>query len=158
MLPFYYRSAKQDYRGLTAYLTAQIREGDRVVMGNPIYIHVVLHHLGIYPDGRHYVIPARKVGPDELEYAVEVRHKGVSFTVLYSRAHWFKYFQDAGRLWIVSDKRNAKMLRDEFSCVFKGYFDGSFVNLERFPIDASLYLFLWDPKGTREKGLDLPLD
>jgi len=40
----------------------------------------------------------------------------------------------------------------------KGYFDGSFLNLNRFPTDASMYLFLWDPKSPEERGIELPIE
>jgi hypothetical protein len=43
-------------------------------------------------------------------------------------------------------------------CVLKGYFDGSFLNFRRFPTDASIYLLLWDPRSTNEKGIDIPLE
>jgi hypothetical protein len=42
--------------------------------------------------------------------------------------------------------------------VLKGYFDGSFLNHDRFPADGSLYLFLWDPRSPNEKGIDLPIE
>ena len=42
--------------------------------------------------------------------------------------------------------------------VLKGFFDGSFSNFRRFPEDASMYLFLWDPKSPREKGMDIPIE
>jgi hypothetical protein len=41
--------------------------------------------------------------------------------------------------------------------VLKGFFDGSFVNFDRFPRDASIYLFLWDPKDPDERGIDIPI-
>jgi hypothetical protein len=158
ILPLYYRSEKQDYKGLVTYLKGQLRDGDRIVVGNAMYINVVLHHFGIYPKSRHYVIPARRVSQDELEYNVDGIYQNVRFAVTYSKSHWFKYFNDGTRLWIVSDKANAKILRERFSPILKGYFDGSALNMERFPSDASLYLFLWDPKSPGEKGIDFSFD
>jgi len=32
------------------------------------------------------------------------------------------------------------------------------LNLNRFPTDASVYLFLWDPSAPNEKGIDLPIE
>jgi hypothetical protein len=61
-------------------------------------------------------------------------------------------------LWIVSDKKNAKRFKEEVPCVFKGYFDGSFLNFNRFPTDVSMYLFLWDPNSPDEKGIDMPIE
>jgi hypothetical protein len=40
----------------------------------------------------------------------------------------------------------------------KGYFDGSFSHFRRFPSDASMYLFLWDPKSSGEKGIDIRIE
>jgi hypothetical protein len=37
-------------------------------------------------------------------------------------------------------------------------FDGSFLNFNRFPTDASMYLFLWDPSTPKEKGINLPFE
>jgi len=158
ILPFYYRSEKQDYKGLVTYLKGQLRDGDRIVVGNASYINVVLHHFGIYPKSRHYVIPARRVSQDEFEYNVDGIFQNARFAVTYSKSHWFKYFNDGTRLWIVSDKANAKILRERFSPILKGYFDGSALNMERFPSDVSLYLFLWDPESPGEKGIDMPIE
>ena len=47
--------------------------------------------------------------------------------------------------------------RKVFPCVLKGYFDGSFAMFRRFPSDASMYLFLWDPQSSGEKGIDIPM-
>jgi uncharacterized membrane protein len=44
------------------------------------------------------------------------------------------------------------------SIVLKGYFDGSFASFRRFQDDASMYLFLSDPKSPEEKGIDMPID
>jgi hypothetical protein len=41
---------------------------------------------------------------------------------------------------------------------WKGYFDGSFLNFTKFPADASMYLFLLDPKSPGEKGIDMPIE
>jgi hypothetical protein len=46
----------------------------------------------------------------------------------------------------------------ESPAVLKGFFDGSFANFDRFPRDASIYLFLWDPKSPKEKGIDMPIE
>jgi hypothetical protein len=58
----------------------------------------------------------------------------------------------------VVGKHKAKELKMNSPAVFKGYFDGSFLNFNRFPTDASIYLFLWDPSSPNEKGIDLPLE
>ena len=157
-LPFYYRSEKQDYRGLMGYLKGQLRNGDKIIAGNLVQIGVMLHHLGVYPEGRHYAIPVRKVSESEVEYYVNVAYQNITFTILCSKSHWFNYLADGSRLWIVADKKNAKLLKESLPCVLKGYFDGSVLNLNRFPTDASVYLFLWDPSAPNEKGIDLPIE
>jgi len=45
-----------------------------------------------------------------------------------------------------------------FPFVLKGYFDGSFAHFRRFPSDASMYLFLWNPRSSEEKGVDIPIE
>jgi hypothetical protein len=154
----YYRSEKQDYRGLVTYLKGQLRDGDKVIVGNPIYIGVMLHYFGVYPDGRHHAIPAHKVSDEELEHRMTLLYRNIRFTITYSRSHWFEYLKDGSRLWIVADKENAKMIMERIPCPLKGYFDGSFLNMVKFPTDVSLYLFLWDPKSPNEKGIDMPTD
>jgi hypothetical protein len=156
ILPLYYRSEKQDYRGLATYLKGQLRNGDKIVMGNPTYIGVLLHHLGVYPEGRHYVIPAWKVSEGEFEHRIDLVYQGITFTVLYSKSHWFRYIGKSSRLWIVADEKNATIVEERLPCVLKGVFDGRFFNLKRFPTDASIYLFLCDPSSPDEKGLDFP--
>jgi len=159
VLPFYYRSEKQDYRGLVAYLKGQLRDGDKIVAGNPVYIGMMLHYFGIYPERRQYVIPGWKVSENEVENRFFLDFGGKRFTILSSQSHWFKYLADGGRLWIVADKQNAKIIKQRLpSSILKGYFDGSFFGLKKFPEDGSIYLFLWDPKSPGEKGIDIPMD
>jgi len=157
ILPLYYRSEKQDYRGLVIYLKGQLQNGDKIIVGNPIYITVMLHYFAVYPEGRHYAVPAYKVSEKEFEYKVNLIYQNIKFTITYSQSYWFKYFSDGSRLWIVADKKNARMIMDKIPCILKGYFDGSFLNMSRFPTDASLYLLLWDPRSPNEKGIDIPL-
>ena len=158
ILPLYYRSEKQDYRGLVTYLKGQLRDGDKIIVGNALYISVMLHYFGVYPEGRHYVIPAWRVSEKEFEHRITLIYQGIKFTIAYSRSYWFKYFTDGSRLWIVADKKNADIIMQRTSCALKGYFDGSFLNMTRFPTDASLYLLLWDPKLPNEKSIDMPFD
>jgi hypothetical protein len=56
------------------------------------------------------------------------------------------------------DKWTAKKMKGNSPAVFKAYFDGSFLNFNRFPTEASLYLFLWDPSSPNERGIDLPIE
>ena len=158
IIPLYYRSEKQDYRGLVTYLKGHLLNGDKIIVGNPYYISVMLHYFGIYPEGRHYVFPARKVSEKEYEHRVALTYKGIHFVIAYSKSYWFNYFTDGSRLWIAASKANAKTIMEKTPCVLKGYFDGSFLNFRRFPTDASIYLLLWDPGSPNEKGIDIPLE
>jgi hypothetical protein len=116
------------------------------------------HHLGVYPEGRHYVIPKWRVSESEFESRVDLSYRNIPFTIIHSTSHWFKYLGEENRLWIVADKTNAKIIKERLPCVLKGFFDGSFFNLKRFPTDASIYLFLFDPLSPGEKGIDMPVD
>ena len=159
ILPLYYRSEKQDLRGIATYLKGQLKNGDKIVVGNVTFIPAMLHYFGAHPTNRYHTIPAWKVSENEIEYRIGLDYRNIKFTFLYSEAHWFQYFRDGERLWIVADKINGKILKEKFPCtLLKGYFDGSFLNLTRFPSDASLYLFLWDPNSPNEKGIDIPIE
>jgi hypothetical protein len=158
ILPLYYRSEKQDYRGVVTYLKGQLKDGDKIIVGNVLYISVMLHYFGVHTEGRHQIIPVWKVSEQEFEHRMSLVYKNIRFTIIYSKSYWFKYLMDGNRLWIVADKRNAKMIMQNFPCPLKGYFDGSFLNFNRFPDDASIYLFLWDPKSPDEKGIDIPIE
>jgi hypothetical protein len=157
-LPFYYRSEKQDYRGVVTYLKGHLKDGDKIIVGNAMYISVMLHYFGVHPAGRHQIIPAWKVSELEFEHRMPLVYKGIRFTIIYSKSHWFRYFTDGSRLWIASDKKDAKMIMQILHCPLKGYFDGSFLNFNRFPMDASIYLLLWDPQSPDEKGIDMPIE
>jgi hypothetical protein len=39
-----------------------------------------------------------------------------------------------------------------------GRFDGSFANFSRFPTNASMYLFLWDPQSPKEEAIKIPME
>jgi hypothetical protein len=158
ILPLYYRSEKQDYRGLVNYLKSQLREGDKIVVGNPSYIPVMLHYFQIYPNDRHHVIPVWRVSENEYEHRIGLIYQKTRFTILSSRSYWFKYLTDGSRLWLVADRENAIWIKQRFSCTPKGYFDGSFLNMTRFPMDVSLYLFLCNPNSPQEKGIDMQID
>jgi len=158
ILPLYYRSEKQDFRGLVTYLRGRIRDGDKIIVGGTAFIPSILHYFGVYPRARHYVIPAFKVSEQEIEYRTHLVYQNVKFTILYSKSNWFQYFSDGSRLWIVANKEHAKRFKQESRCILKGYFDGSFLNFSRFPTDVSMYLLLWDPKSPDEKGIEMPIE
>jgi len=157
-LPLYYSSEKQDFRGLVNYLKGQLRDGDKIIVGNVSYFHPILHYFGAYPKNRQHVIPGRKFPGGEIEYAIGIIYRTNTFNIIYSKSHWFRYFTDGSKLWIIADKLNGKRLQEEYSCVLKGYFDGSFFSTARFPTNASMYLFLWDPKSPNEKGINMSIE
>jgi uncharacterized membrane protein len=157
ILPLYYRSEKEDFRGLVNYLKTQLRDGDRIIVGTELYIPGMLHYFGIHPEDRLYLLPTRKVSEEEIEYIIPLVMQNKTFTVSYSKTYWHQYIGDGNRLWIVLNKTMAKEISKSPLFILKGYFDGSFLNFNRFPTDASMYLFLCDPFSLEEKGIDIPI-
>jgi hypothetical protein len=157
MLPLYYRAEKQDFRGLGNYLKRELRDGDKIIAGTIAYVPGILHYLGVYPQGQHYVYSSRKVSEEEVEYRFFLSNQNNKFILSYSYRFWMQYAAEGSRLWIVVEGMTAKEIKKNTPSVLKGVFDGSFANFERFPVDASLYLFLWDPKSPQEKGIDIPI-
>jgi uncharacterized membrane protein len=158
ILPLYYRSEKQDFRGLTTYLKSHLREGDKLFVGNLFYNVGLLHYFGIYPTARHHDVSFRKISEKEKEFIVPLMYRNKTFPVFNSEHCCSQYVTDGSRLWIIVSKSTAKSFKNGSPAAFRGYFDGSFLNFNRFPFDASLYLFLWDPKSPQEKGIDVPID
>jgi uncharacterized membrane protein len=159
ILPLYYRSEKQDFRGLVNYLNSQLRDGDKIFAKTFTYIPGMLHYFGIYPRNRHYAVPiVWKTPGKDFELKVSLLSQGRVFTVYHSNISYAQYVADGNRLWILTGKETAKQIKKNFPCVLKGRFDGSFANFRRFPSDASMYLFLWDPQSPGEKGIDFPAD
>jgi hypothetical protein len=156
ILPLYYRAEKEDFRGLVNYLKGQLREGDKLFDSDMAYIPGILHYFGVYPEKRHYEIPYYKVTTNEIEFRKSFAFRNRNYTIYSSRACCDQYIRDGNRLWIIAGDRG----RFEYNpdCVLKGYFDGSFLNFNRFPTDASMYLFLWDPQSPDQKGIDMPID
>jgi hypothetical protein len=158
ILPLYYRSEKQDFRGLVSFLKNHLKEGDKIFVETAGYIPGILHYFGIHPEGRHHTVPFWK-GPEiEIEYRKTFIYQNKMFTIYYSKKCCTQYVADGNRLWIVVGKWTAKKIRETSPCVLKGYFDGSYLNFSRFPTDASTYLFLWDLKSPNEKGIDIPIE
>jgi hypothetical protein len=158
ILPLYYRAEKEDFRGLVNYLKGQIREGDKLFVSEMAYTPGLLHYFGVYPEGRHYSIPYYKVSENEIEFRRSFIFQNRSYTIYYSRTCCTRYIADGSRLWIIAGTRTAKIIKGNSPSVLKGYFDGSFLNFNKFPTDASIYLFLWDPKSPEEKGIDMPIE
>jgi hypothetical protein len=158
ILPLYFHSQKQDFRGLVAYLKTQLKERDKIFDAEMGYMPGILHYFGQYPEGRHYQIPFKKVSENEVEFMKSFLYRNRRFTIYSSRRCFDQYTADGSRLWIIVDKENAKKYRGDPSYIFKGYFDGSFLNFSKFPEDASMYLFLRDPLSPGEKGIDMPIE
>ena len=159
ILPLYYRSEKQDFRGLVNYLNSQLRDGDKIFVKTLTYVPGILHYFKVYPQNRYYEIPfGWKTPGEEFEFRMTLVSQGRVFTIYHSNIPYAQYVADGNRLWIITGKEAAKEIKNSFPCVLKGFFDGSFANFRRFPSDASMYLFLWDPKSPGEKGIDMPID
>jgi hypothetical protein len=159
ILPLYYRSEKEDFRGLATYLKSQLREGDKIFINAIVYLPGILHYFGVHPEGRHFIASfgSESVGIAELRKSFIYRNQ--VFTIYHSNTCCAQYIADGRRLWIiVGTKRDAKELKNNSPCILKGYFDGSFLNFKKFPTDASIYLFLWDPKSPDEKGIEMPIE
>jgi hypothetical protein len=160
IFPLYYQSEKQDFRGLVNYLKSQVRDGDEIIIvgGGGAHIIGLLHYFGVYPEGRHYIIPSRKISEGETESRISLIGQRTKFIISHSNTYWMQRVAEGKRLWFLTGEIGAKKFGQNFPFVFKGYFNGSFLNLDRFPTDASMYLFLWDPKSPDEKGIDMPVE
>ena len=158
ILPPYYHAEKEDFRGLVNYLRGQLRGGDKLFDSDMAYTPGILHYFGVYPEGRHHLIPYYKVSENEIEFRKSFIFQNRSYTVYCSRTCCIRYIADGSRLWIIAGDTMAKKFKENSPAIFKGYFDGSFLNFNKFPTDASMYLFLWDPKSPGEKGIDMPIE
>jgi hypothetical protein len=158
ILPFYYCSEKQDLRGLVSYLTNHLQEGDKIFVEATGYFPGMLHYLGAHPEGHLHRIRLYENAEGKREYRKSFTYRNTTYTIYYSKSCCTEYVRDGSRLWIVVGKFTAKKIKDESPYVLKGYFDGSFLNFNKFPADASIYLFLWDPKSPGEKGIEIPID
>ncbi len=158
ILPLYYRSEKQDLKGLVDYLKVHLREGDKILDGGMGYMPGILHYFGTYPTGRHQIVTFRRDAEKGLYVEVPFIYKNKIYTLNWSSICCDQYVADGARLWIVVGESIAKKFIEDHSFVFKGYFDGSFLNFKEFPSDASMYLFLYDPRSPEEKGIDWPME
>lgn len=157
VIPLYYRSEKQDLRGLVTYLKGQVRNGDTVFLESAGNLPGILHYFGIPPGGRHYTATTWKAAGGKIAYRKSFFYQNKQITVYHSDSCCSQYVSDGNRVWIVVGARGAKSIPADAPCVLKGFFDGSFLNFRRFPEDASLYLYLWDPTSAGEKGLEIPM-
>jgi uncharacterized membrane protein len=158
ILPLYYRSEKQDFKGLVAYLKTHLKEGDKIFVGATGSMPPILHYFGVYPEHRHHIMSFWKESGKIIKVEKSFVYQNKIVTIIYSKTCCTEYVTGGNRLWIIMDKWTAKKMKENSPAVFKGYFDGSFLNFNRFPTEASLYLFLWDPSSPEEKGIDMPID
>ena len=158
ILPLYYRYQKQDYRGLVAYLKVHLRDGDRVFTETEAHMPGILHYFGVYPKDRHHVVKSWKDSENRTGYKISFIFQNKNITMFSSKTCCSQYVHDGSRLWIVVGKWTAKYIKENSPSVLKGYFDGSFLNFNKFPADGSIYLFLWDPKSPQEKGINMPIE
>jgi len=158
ILPAYYRFEKEDFRGLVNYLKNHLKQGDKLLDMDIAYAPGILHYFGIFPQERHYTAFLHKVSENESELRVSFAYQDRRYVIYFSKSWIDRYISDGCRLWIIAGSKSAKEVQKNSRCVLKGYFDGSFLNFNRFPMDASIYLFLCDPKSTEEKGIDMPIE
>ena len=158
ILPLYYRSEKMNLRGLVAYLKEHLREGDEIFVVSASLMPGILHYFGVVPTTRQDIFyPIMNAG-EKVGDQIPFIYRNRPFTLTCSKTCCNQFITDGSRVWIVVFKRLAKDFTETYPVVLKGYFDGSFLSLERFPTDASMYLFLWDPQSPDEKGIDLPIE
>jgi hypothetical protein len=158
ILRFYYPAEKQDLRGLATYLKNQVQTGDAVFVAMRAYLPGILHYFGVHPRGRHQILALSKDPGKGIELPIYLVEQNKGFTIYHSDTCCVQYLNPENRVWIVVARSEAKKLKEESPYVPKGYFDGSFANYRKFPTDASMYLFLWDPKSPNEKGIDMIFD
>jgi hypothetical protein len=158
ILPLYYRSEKQDFKGLVTYLKAHLKEGDKIFVGATGNMPPILHYFGVYPKQRHHIMTFWKDSEKIIKVQRSFTYQNKILTIIYSKTCCTEYVTGGNRLWIIMDEWTAKKMKESSPAVFKGYFDGSFLNFSRFPTDASMYLFLWDPSSPNERGIDMPIE
>jgi hypothetical protein len=158
ILPLYYRYEKQDLRGLVKYLSSQLRDRDKIFDSNRSYSPGILHYFGVHPESRHHFVLTWYDREGQIGFMKSFLYQNKTITIFHSKACCSQYVADGNRLWILVGKPVALNLKKYSPFVLKGYFDGSFLNLSKFPEDNSIYLFLFDPLSSEEKGIDMPIE
>jgi hypothetical protein len=158
ILPLYYRSQKEDFRGLVNYLKDHLRQGDKLLDIDIARTPGILHYFGSLPQKRLYTVSLHRLSENESELRGSFIYQNRKYVIYCSRSWSDRYISEGNRLWVIAGHDSAKRLRSNSHCVLKGYFDGSFLNFRRFPTDASIYLFLCDPNSPEEKGIDVPIE
>jgi uncharacterized membrane protein len=149
ILPLYYQSERQDFRGLVSFLEVQLQDGDKIFVKSVAYIPGMLHYFRVHPESRHHNFPVwLENSGKEIVARVTIVGKYKRFTIHYSSSGYGRYLLDEGRLWIVAGKQAGEEIKKKSPFAFQRVFDGSFSHFRRFPEDASMYLFLWDSEGS----------
>ncbi len=156
--PLYYRSEKMNFRGLATYLRSHLKEGDKIFVVSTSLMPGILYYLGALPPRRHHKASPITESGQTVGYEIPFLYRGNGHSLIYSENCCNQWMGEKNRLWLVVFKWRAKDLIGKTPAVLKGYFDASYLNYDRFPADASMYLFLWDPKSPGEKGIDLPIE
>ena len=157
-IPLYYRSEKMDFRGLSTYLRAHLKKGDKIFVVATSLMPGILYYLGALPPRRHHKASPINESGQTIGYEIPFLYRDNIHSLIYSENCCNQWIGEGNRLWIVVFKWRAKDLIGKTPAVLKGYFDASYLNYDRFPADASMYLFLWDPKSPEDKGIEIPIE
>lgn len=158
VFPLYYRSEKMDFRGLSTYLRDHLQEGDKIFVVTTALMPGILYYLGALPPWRHHKASPIIESDQIVGYEIPFVYRNKTFPLIYSERCCNQWIKEGGRLWIIVFKWKAKDMIGKTPAVLKGYFDGRFLNHDHFPADASMYLFLWNPKSPNGKGIKMADD
>ena len=158
ILSYYYRSEKMDFKSLAVYLKANLRERDKIFVVSPALMPGILHYFGNIPIGRQDILYPIAESGEIMGYYSPLVYEHSIYSMYYSKKCCNQYVADGNRLWIIVFKQLAKDFKKGSPAVLKESFNGKVLNLHRFPTDASMYLFLWDPKLPKEDGVDIPIE
>jgi hypothetical protein len=156
-LSYYYDSEKMDFRRLTTYLKTHLKEKDKIFVVSPSLMPGLLHYFGNIPIGRQDILYPIIESGEIVGYYSPLVYEHSTYSIYYSKRCCNQYVADGSRLWIIVFKQLAKDFKKGSPAVLKESFNGKVLNLHRFPTDASMYLFLWDPRLPDEKGVDIPI-
>ncbi len=118
----------------------------------------ILFYFGITPVSRHYTARIVKQGDKLVGLKRSFYYNRNEYIIYYSNTCCEQYIADGSRLWIVVGKSGRVEVEKNLSCKRMGYFDGSFLNYNKFPANASMYLFLCDPSPSNQNRKDILFD
>jgi uncharacterized membrane protein YcgQ (UPF0703/DUF1980 family) len=112
ILPFYYHTQKQDYRGLVLFLKPHFRSGDKIFDGDRMHTLGILHYFGVYPENRHYVARFTEFQGKTIGLRKEFVYRNEVFTIYYSNTCCNQYIADATiYALLLENKVQSKLLR-----------------------------------------------